>query len=128
MQLNNREDLRTIRDEVISNLNDMLTKHGISAKIPGNMTFDREGNFVSFKVELVAGKSKEEMDLERFACVDGVNLLAGARDAGGAIGKCWLVGYNRRARKYPYIVARCSDGAQFKMTPMVAKLTFGGGE
>lgn len=122
MRLNDSKDLRVIRDEVVSNLQDMLHKHGIRVSIPGSMTYDRDGNYVSFKVELVAGKSKEEKDLEDNMTKD---LIFKTRADVAGVGECLLVGYNRRARKYPYIVARVEDGKSFKLSKSATQAAFG---
>lgn len=113
MQLNQQEDLQVIRNEVISNLQDMLAKYGITARIPGAMRFDRDGDYVSFKVELVAGRTKEEKALDIAFKRDQITRTkADVPD----MGECVLVGYNTRARKYPYLVRRVSDGKMFKLT------------
>lgn len=119
MQLNDPKDLREFRAKMTAVLTEAFGTH-MDFNI-GRMTFDRAGNFVSFNVEAVAGKSKEMLALEKHA--HGMNL-AEAREVAG-IGLARLVGYNTRARKYPFILQREEDGKKFKATLASALQAFG---
>lgn len=122
MRLNDTKELQVLRVKVMTALSDLLEAEGIRVRIPGSMTFDREGNYVSFKVELVAGKSKEEKDLELNMTKDRIFKTRGVVPT---LGECLLVGYSRRARKYPYLVSRIEDGKSFKLPVSAAQAAFG---
>lgn len=122
MRLNDTKELQVLRSKVMAALSDLLEAEGIRVNIPGSMTFDREGNYVSFKVELVAGKSKEEKDLELNMTKDRIFKTRGVVPT---LGECLLVGYSRRARKYPYLVSRIEDGKSFKLPVSAAQAAFG---
>lgn len=124
MRLNDSADLKVLRDEVISNLQDLFARANMDARvcIPGSMTYDKDGNFVSFKVEIATGKTKEERDLELYMAKDRIFKTRGMIPT---LGECLLVGYNRRARKYPYIVSRIEDGKSFKLPVSAAQAAFG---
>lgn len=121
MRLNDSADLKVLRDEVISKLQELFAGEA-RVRIPGSMTFDRDGNFVSFKVEIATGMTKEERDLELYMTKDRIFKKSGVVPT---LGECLLVGYSRRARKYPYLVIRVEDGKSFKLPVSAAQAAFG---
>jgi hypothetical protein len=117
MNLNDREDLRELRSRVETALSGL----GLNVKL-GPMRFDSNGNFVKFGVEMYAGRSQADMDLEAAILQYHLNFVGVVK----GLGECELVGYNRRARKYPFIV-RCGE-KEYKLGLDATLEGFGGAQ
>ena len=130
MELNNKEDLKRLR---------AILEDALKSAIPslrfklGNMRFESGGNYLKVPLEIVAGKSKIEIDLEKNAPLDGVDTTRqvilpeeGYGRCGGS--KAMLTGYRVRAPKYPYMMDIINGeyvGRVYTISKLSAKAMFG---
>jgi len=93
-----------------------------------NMTIDvgncsYTGGEATFKVKCIlkGAKTREQIDLEYYADLHGIDTTAIAKLQGEDMS---IVGYKSRARKKPWILQRLRDGAEFVCDDNLAKKFF----
>tara|TARA_R110000751_G_scaffold161154_3_gene266818 strand:- start:373 stop:777 length:405 start_codon:yes stop_codon:yes gene_type:complete len=119
----NPDSIKEIRTMIQDSLNDIMKDNGLVLDF-GNATYDEDSvKFTNFKVRLANADNemmkflKQEnqyrimhdekpFDLEKEGTMNGQQYT--------------LVGYNRRARKMPYIVKRVIGGGEFKIAEHTA--------
>jgi hypothetical protein len=119
----NPDSIKEIRTLIQDSLNDIMKDNGLVLDF-GNATYDSDSvKFTNFKVRLANADNemmkflKQEnqyrimhdekpFDLEKEGTMNGQQYT--------------LVGYNRRARKMPYIVKRVIGGGEFKIAEHTA--------
>ena len=119
----NPDSIKEIRTMIQDSLNDIMKDNGLVLDF-GNATYDSDSvKFTNFKVRLANADNemmkflKQEnqyrimhdekpFDLEKEGTMNGQQYT--------------LVGYNRRARKMPYIVKRVIGGGEFKIAEHTA--------
>ena len=125
----NPDSIKEIRTMIQDSLNDIMKDNGLVLDF-GNATYDSDSvKFTNFKVRLANADNemmkflKQEnqyrimhdekpFDLEKEGTMNGQQYT--------------LVGYNRRARKMPYIVKRVIGGGEFKIAEHTAIRMFVG--
>lgn len=125
----NPDSIKEIRTMIQDSLNDIMKDNGLVLDF-GNATYDEDSvKFTNFKVRLANADNemmkflKQEnqyrimhdekpFDLEKEGTMNGQQYT--------------LVGYNRRARKMPYIVKRVIGGGEFKIAEHTAIRMFVG--
>lgn len=112
-----KDKIAALRNQIESALNDI---EGVSFNV-GTIRYNGEN--ARFTVEMVAGRSRSEQDLDSTARALNLDLEKVAFIEG--IGRCVLRGYSRRARKYPFIVEALDSGKQYKLPEMMARVSFG---
>ena len=82
----------------------------------GNCTYDPDcGEFVyKLTVKIKGSKSKEETDLHQLID-NGFKYDLESKQFLDNIGWCYLVGYNRKGRRFKFIVERENDGQRFNI-------------
>lgn len=124
----NPDSIKEIRTLIQDSLNDIMKDNGLVLDF-GNATYDSDSvKFTNFKVRLANADNemmkflKQEnqyrimhdekpFDLEKEGTMNGQQYT--------------LVGFNRRARKMPYIVKRVIGGGEFKIAEHTALRMFG---
>ena len=98
-----------------------------AANLP-NLTIDvgncsYTGGEATFKVKCIlkGAKTREQIDLEYYADLHGIDTTAIAKLQGEDMS---IVGYKSRARKKPWILQRLRDGAEFVCDDNLAKKFF----
>ena len=93
-----------------------------------NMTIDvgncsYTGGEATFKVKCIlkGAKTREQIDLEYYADLHGIDTTAIAKLQGEDMS---IIGYKSRARKKPWILQRLRDGAEFVCDDNLAKRHF----
>lgn len=129
MELNNKEDLKELRNLLECAFREAVP--GLRFKL-GNMRFETGGNYLKVPLEIVAGKSKIEIDLEKNAPLDGVDTARQAVLPEEGYGRCggskaMLTGYRVRAPKYPYMMEIINGeyvGRVYTISKLSAKAMF----
>ena len=87
----------------------------------GNCSYT--GGEATFKVKCIlkGAKTREQIDLEYYADLHGIDTTAIAKLQGEDMS---IVGYKSRARKKPWILQRLRDGAEFVCDDNLAKKFF----
>ena len=87
----------------------------------GNCTYT--GGEATFKVKCVlkGAKTREQIDLEYYAELQGIDTTAIAKLQGEDMS---IIGYKTRARKKPWILQQLRDGAEFVCSDETAKTFF----
>jgi len=98
-----------------------------AANLP-NLTIDvgncsYTGGEATFKVKCIlkGAKTREQIDLEYYADLHGIDTTAIAKLQGEDMS---IIGYKSRARKKPWILQRLRDGAEFVCDDNLAKRHF----
>jgi len=98
-----------------------------AANLP-NLTIDvgncsYTGGEATFKVKCIlkGAKTREQIDLEYYADMHGIDTTAIANLQGEDMS---IIGYKSRARKKPWILQRLRDGAEFVCDDNLAKRHF----
>ena len=98
-----------------------------AANLP-NLTIDvgncsYTGGEATFKVKCIlkGAKTREQIDLEYYADMHGIDTTAIANLQGEDMS---IIGYKSRARKKPWILQRLRDGAEFVCDDNLAKKFF----
>jgi len=98
-----------------------------AANLP-NLTIDvgncsYTGGEATFKVKCIlkGAKTREQIDLEYYADMHGIDTTAIAKLQGEDMS---IIGYKSRARKKPWILQRLRDGAEFVCDDNLAKRHF----
>jgi hypothetical protein len=96
--------------------------------INGDITIDvgncsYTGGEATFKVKCIlkGAKTREQIDLEYYADLHGIDTTAIAKLQGEDMS---IIGYKSRARKKPWILQRLRDGAEFVCDDNLAKKFF----
>ena len=87
----------------------------------GNCSYT--GGEATFKVKCIlkGAKTREQIDLEYYADLHGIDTTAIAKLQGEDMS---IIGYKSRARKKPWILQRLRDGAEFVCDDNLAKRHF----
>jgi len=87
----------------------------------GNCSYN--GGEATFKVKCVlkGAKTREQVDLEYYAEMHGIDTTAIAKLQGEDMS---IIGYKSRARKKPWILQRLRDGAEFVCSDQTATAFF----
>ena len=87
----------------------------------GNCSYT--GGEATFKVKCIleGAKTREQIDLEYYADLHGIDTTAIAKLQGEDMS---IIGYKSRARKKPWILQRLRDGAEFVCDDNLAKKFF----
>ena len=87
----------------------------------GNCSYT--GGEATFKVKCIlkGAKTREQIDLEYYAELQGIDTTAIAKLQGEDMS---IIGYKSRARKKPWILQRLRDGAEFVCSDHTAKAFF----
>jgi|TARA_R100000084_G_C4648375_1_gene148124 hypothetical protein len=124
MELNNKQTLRTLREQIENALKDRVVLEELVFEL-GSCSYDRDGSNATFKlnVRVKGAKTREEKQLNSFADLDEID-----------INKTWtegtrefkLCGYNTKAPKFPYLMKDInSSGTQtYKIGTSTAKRWF----
>ena len=112
--------LRELRNQ----LNTVLNSNGIDGYTfeLGNCKYDGGEATFQLKVLIKGSKSRQERDLEDLAKLSGLDTDKVASLQGMMV---YLVGYNTKARKRPWIVAQSPKGQRYVIDDYTAKLLFG---
>ena len=115
----NRSQLNLLRkqlQETIDNANLSDIKIHV-----GNCSYS--GGEATFKVKCVlkGAKTREQIDLEYYAEMHGIDTTAIAKLQGEDMS---IIGYKSRARKKPWILQRLRDGAEFVCSDQTATAFF----
>ena len=107
------DSARSLRKTMTKLLNREAT--GLDVTI-GNCTYDPDcGEFVyKLTVKIKGSKSKEETDLHQLID-NGFKYDLESKQFLEKIGWCYLVGYNRKGRRFKFIVERENDGQRFNI-------------
>jgi hypothetical protein len=123
-----RSNISTIRADVEAALRTVYAKHGIDITV-GRITFTAN-DFrckITGVVRGAAGTSTAApvdptaFALTRAAYQLGNNYKAGAKYHSTSLGKIEIVGYNSKAKKYPFIVKVVANGKKYKVSSSSAK-------
>ena len=112
--------LRELRNQ----LNTVLNSNGIDGYTfeLGNCKYDGGEATFQLKVLIKGSKSRQERDLEDLAKLSGLDTDKVASLQGMMV---YLVGYNTKARKFPWIVAQSPKGQRYVIDDYTAKRLFG---
>ena len=112
--------LRELRNQ----LNAVLNSNGIDGYTfeLGNCKYDGGEATFQLKVLIKGSKSRQERDLEDLAKLSGLDTEKVASLQGMMV---YLVGYNTKARKRPWIVAQSPKGQRYVIDDYTAKRLFG---
>ena len=112
--------LRELRNQ----LNTVLNSNGIDGYTfeLGNCKYDGGEATFQLKVLIKGSKSRQERDLEDLAKLSGLDTDKVASLQGMMV---YLVGYNTKARKRPWIVAQSPKGQRYVINDYTAKRLFG---
>ncbi len=112
--------LRELRNQ----LNAVLNSNGIDGYTfeLGNCSYDGGEATFKLKVLIKGSKSRQERDLEDLAKLSGLDTDKVASLQGMMV---YLVGYNTKARKRPWIVAQSPKGQRYVIDDYTAKRLFG---
>ena len=124
MELNNKQTLRTLREQIENALKDRVVLVELIFEL-GSCSYDRDGSNATFKlnVRVKGAKTREEKQLNSFADLDDIDInktwTEGTR-------KFKLCGYNTKAPKFPYLMKDInSSGTQtYKIATSTAKRWF----
>ena len=115
----NRTQLNLLRKQLQeaidkANLSDITIDVGNSSYSGGEATF-------KVKCILKGAKTREQIDLEYYAEMHGIDTTAIAKLQGEDMS---IIGYKSRARKKPWILQRLRDGAEFVCSDQTATAFF----
>jgi len=119
-----RSQLTELRKQLQSALDGAVDKENINGDITidvGNCSYT--GGEATFKVKCIlkGAKTREQIDLEYYADLHGIDTTAIAKLQGEDMS---IIGYKSRARKKPWILQRLRDGAEFVCDDNLAKKFF----
>ena len=108
-----RSQLNELRKQLQAALDGAVDTENITADIKievGNCSYS--GGEATFKVKCIlkGAKTREQIDLEFYAELHGIDTTAIAKLQGEDMS---IIGYKSRARKKPWILQRLRDGAEF---------------
>ena len=112
--------LRELRNQ----LNDVLNNNGIDGYTfeIGNCSYDGGEATFKLKVLIDGAKTSEEKHLKQMAQLSDLDTEKVASLQGMMV---YLVGYNTKARKFPWIVAQSPKGQRYVIDDYTAKRLFG---
>ena len=115
-----RKQLDTIRKQMQNSLSLFADKTDMKIEV-GNCSYT--GGEATFKVKCIlkGAKTREQIDLEYYADLHGIDTTAIAKLQGEDMS---IIGYKSRARKKPWILQRLRDGAEFVCDDNLAKKFF----
>jgi len=115
-----RKQLDTIRKQMQNALNLFADRTDMTIDV-GNCSYT--GGEATFKVKVLlkGAKTREQIDLEYYADLHGIDTTAIAKLQGEDMS---IIGYKSRARKKPWILQRLRDGAEFVCDDNLAKKFF----
>ena len=115
-----RKQLDTIRKQMQNALNLFADRTDMTIDV-GNCSYT--GGEATFKVKVLlkGAKTREQIDLEYYADLHGIDTTAIAKLQGEDMS---IIGYKSRARKKPWILQRLRDGAEFVCDDNLAKRHF----
>ena len=119
-----RSQLTELRKQLQSALDGAVDTENINGDITidvGNCSYT--GGEATFKVKCIlkGAKTREQIDLEYYADLHGIDTTAIAKLQGEDMS---IIGYKSRARKKPWILQRLRDGAEFVCDYNLAKKFF----
>ena len=119
-----RSQLTELRKQLQSALDGAVDTENINGDITidvGNCSYT--GGEATFKVKCIlkGAKTREQIDLEYYADLHGIDTTAIAKLQGEDMS---IIGYKSRARKKPWILQRLRDGAEFVCDDNLAKKFF----
>jgi hypothetical protein len=119
-----RSQLNSLRKQLQAALDGAIDTENITGDITidvGNCSYT--GGEATFKVKCVlkGAKTREQIDLEYYAEMHGIDTTAIAKLQGEDMS---IIGYKSRARKKPWILQRLRDGAEFVCSDQTAKAFF----
>ncbi len=119
-----RSQLNSLRKQLQAALDGAIDTENITGDITidvGNCSYT--GGEATFKVKCVlkGAKTREQIDLEFYAELHGIDTTAIAKLQGEDMS---IIGYKSRARKKPWILQRLRDGAEFVCSDQTAKAFF----
>ncbi len=119
-----RSQLNSLRKQLQAALDGAIDTENITGDITidvGNCSYT--GGEATFKVKCVlkGAKTREQIDLEFYADLHGIDTTAIAKLQGEDMS---IIGYKSRARKKPWILQRLRDGAEFVCSDQTAKAFF----
>ncbi len=119
-----RSQLNSLRKQLQAALDGAIDTENITGDITidvGNCSYT--GGEATFKVKCVlkGAKTREQIDLEYYAELHGIDTTAIAKLQGEDMS---IIGYKSRARKKPWILQRLRDGAEFVCSDQTAKAFF----
>ena len=119
-----RSQLNSLRKQLQAALDGAIDTENITGDITidvGNCSYT--GGEATFKVKCIlkGAKTREQIDLEYYAELQGIDTTAIAKLQGEDMS---IIGYKSRARKKPWILQRLRDGAEFVCSDQTAKAFF----
>ena len=119
-----RSQLNELRKQLQAALDGAVDTENITADIKievGNCSYT--GGEATFKVKCIlkGAKTREQIDLEFYAELHGIDTTAIAKLQGEDMS---IIGYKSRARKKPWILQRLRDGAEFVCSDQTATAFF----
>jgi hypothetical protein len=117
-----RDFIKAVRLEINAALEAIAQKHGVTIEA-GNASFARDGSSGTFKLEIVSKETAPEGESVsdiKFAAALNVygrfdDIAPNAMFKDNRLGVVTVIGYNSRAREYPYIV-KTVTGDRFKLS------------
>ena len=115
----NRSQLNLLRKQLQETI-DKANLSDITIEV-GNCSYS--GGEATFKVKCIlkGAKTREQIDLEYYAEMHGIDTTAIAKLQGEDMS---IIGYKSRARKKPWILQRLRDGAEFVCSDQTATAFF----
>ena len=115
-----KSQLDTLRKQMQNALKMFGDKADMTIEV-GNCKYS--GGEATFQVKclLKGAKTREQIDLEYYAQMHGIDTTAIAKLQGEDMS---IIGYKSRARKKPWILQRLRDGAEFVCSDQTAKTFF----
>ena len=113
-----RNQVRTVNEEIKSALEAIAAKHGISFRM-GNIRYNNSNFNAKFEMAVVGETgeaiTKEATDFNRYRALKGINAVLGDLVVmSGA--RYEVVGYKARSSKYPILVKSLDDGKTYKIS------------
>jgi len=115
-----RQQLNDLRKQMQNALKMFALQGDLKIEV-GNCSYN--GGEATFKVKVLlkGAKTREQIDLEYYADMHGIDTTAIANLQGEDMS---IIGYKSRARKKPWILQRLRDGAEFVCDDNLAKRHF----
>lgn len=105
-----KEKIRSIRSEINSLLQGLQQFEGLEINA-GNCTFDQDTATIKLEVKVKGAKSQSEKDLALYADHYGLDVSKIGNDQGKSFS---LIGYNSKARKYPFEMQDLATGQTYR--------------
>tara|TARA_A100000172_G_scaffold81150_1_gene73367 strand:+ start:665 stop:1033 length:369 start_codon:yes stop_codon:yes gene_type:complete len=114
-----RQTVKELRDKLQTVLEGFQDSYDLTV---GNASFNEDEVTFKLNLRLKGAETKEQKDLKTFAVYDNIDINKTVDFQGN---KWNLVGFNRNARKRPYLVKNLNSNKKFVFETQLAKRLFG---